>query len=63
VTLPAAPTDPKQFQATMKSISAQVDRDYSAAGKDVAGIDALDAGGQLDDAFNAEPACSFASGE
>lgn len=57
-----APTDPKKFQSKMKSISDQVDRDYSAAGKDIAGIDALDAGGRLEAAFNAEPACSFATG-
>ena len=46
-----APTDPKQFQTKLKSISAKVDRDYATAGQDIDGIDALDAGGELDKAF------------
>lgn len=57
-----APTDPKQFQTKLKSISAKVDRDYATAGRAIDGIDALATGGELDKALNAEPACSFVSG-
>jgi hypothetical protein len=57
-----APTDPKQFQSKLKSISAKVDRDYATAGRDIDGIDALAKGGVLDKALSAEPACSFVNG-
>lgn len=56
-----APTNPKQFQAKMKSISAKVDRDYQTAGQDIDDIEALASGGELDTALNAEPTCSFVS--
>jgi hypothetical protein len=56
-----APTEPKQFQAKVTSISAKVDRDYQTAGQDIDGIEALASGGELDKALNAEPACSFVS--
>lgn len=54
-------TDPKKFRAKMKTISDQVDKDLEAAGEGISEIDALDRGGELDDAFNAAPACSFLS--
>jgi hypothetical protein len=55
-----ASTEPKKYQSKLKSISAQVDKDYAKAGKDIDSIEALDKGGVLDDALNAEPTCSFA---
>ena len=57
-----APTDPKQFQTKLKSISATIDRDYATAGQDIDGIDALGEGGELSKAFEAEPTCSFVNG-
>jgi hypothetical protein len=54
-----ASTDPKKFRAKVKTISAQVDKDLEKAGEGISEIDALDTGGELDDAFNAAPACSF----
>ena len=44
--------------AQMKAISAKIVRDYSKAGKDVEGLEALEAGGELDTALNNEPTCS-----
>ena len=52
-------TDPKKFRSKMKTISDQVDKDLEVAGEGISGIDALDRGGELDDAFSAAPACSF----
>jgi hypothetical protein len=57
-----APTEPAKYQAKMKTISAQVVRDYSKAGEDVDGLQALESGGELDTALNNEPTCS-AGGE
>ena len=54
-----APTDPKKFRSAMSTISDHVDRDLSKAGEEIGGVDALDSGGALDDAFKTEPACSF----
>ncbi|MEX1007509.1 MAG: hypothetical protein WD271_06655 [Acidimicrobiia bacterium] len=54
-----ASTDPKKFRAKVKTVSAEVDSDLAKAGEDISDIDTLDKGGELDDAFNAEPACSF----
>jgi hypothetical protein len=57
-----ASTDPKKFRTKVKSVSAQVDRDLEKAGRSISEIDALDHGGELDDAFTAEPACAFLNG-
>ena len=57
-----ASTDPKKFRTKVKSVSDQVDRDLEKAGEDISEIDALDRGGDLDDAFTAEPACAFLDG-
>jgi hypothetical protein len=54
-----ASTDPKKFRSKVKTVSNQVDRDLEQAGEDISEIDALDRGGDLDDAFMAEPACAF----
>jgi hypothetical protein len=56
-----ATTDPKKFRTAMVTISRHVDRDLQKAGKDISGVDALDPGGQLDNAFSTQPACSFLS--
>ena len=57
-----APTAAAKYQAKMKTISAKIVRDYSKAGEDVDDIEALAAGGELDTALNAEPACATAGG-
>jgi hypothetical protein len=53
-----APTGAAKYQAKMKAISAKIVRDYSKAGEDVDGLEALEAGGELDTALNNEPTCS-----
>jgi hypothetical protein len=53
-----APTAAAKYQARMKAISAKIVRDYTKAGKDVDGIEALAAGGELDTALTAEPTCA-----
>ena len=61
-TASTAPTDPAKFQAAMKKIEKNVDKDLEAAGEDISGIDALDRGSELDKAFTQATACDFLNG-
>jgi len=57
-----APTDPKKFQSTIKTITTKVDGELNQAGTNFNKVSTLDTDGALTKAFAATPSCVYLNG-